>query len=70
MAADSGGSKGAEKIARQNVARRLAFLREVRFVTEGFASNAPVPGVEEARSMAARNARLFASQRPTPSVTA
>lgn len=66
---DSGsGSKGREKIARNAVATRLSHLRNARFETAGFASNAPTPTVEAARAMAAYNARLIAGQRPQPSV--
>lgn len=69
MAVDGGGSsKANERNARQAVAARLSHLRSERFVTSGFGSNDPVPSLAEARSMDSYNKRLYARQRPTPSV--
>lgn len=67
MASSKGANKGAEKAKNASIAGRLAHLRSARFVLEGFKSNEPVPSVSVARGMAGRNARMIASQTPTPS---
>ena len=61
-------SKDIERNKAKAVAGRLAYLRNARFETKGFASNAKVPGLAEAQAMHGANRRLIASQRPTPSV--
>lgn len=68
MASSKGANKGSEKAKNGAIAGRLAYLRSEQFVTEGFASNVPVPSLSECRKMARNNAALIASQRPTPSI--
>lgn len=55
MASSKGANKGAEKAKNGAIAGRLAHLRSRRFELEGFASNAPIPSLSEARRMAGRN---------------
>lgn len=50
----------------QEMAKRIAWSREAVFRTEGFASNAQMPSLEECRRMAARNLGAINNQRPQP----
>lgn len=59
----------ADVVRNREVASRLSYLRNTRYVTEGFAFH-DNPSVEEARSMANRNRRRVLDARPTPSARA
>lgn len=65
----NGSAKANQRNRRKEAAARLSYLRNGKFVTAGFGHHEN-PSVERARELAAYNARLIASQRPTPSVSA
>lgn len=68
MDAQGKGRKGIEASKNNNIARRLAYLRNARFQTEGFGSNEPTPSLADARKMASKNLAAMREVGKTPSV--